>query len=485
MEPNPKIRPELAAGALKEMQLTQPFDMKKFSVEVSQKQTVSRQFSTFSDRFIDIDINHNDAYLHDFALFGRVNIKDSSDTDTGFAVDASIKELASIIQSITITADGEQLMYLDNARYLLSIMRQKKDSTEYLDNKRDVTAQTEAGVVTDWSAAVVAGSLLNNSQKSAVDMAAEKYASAAQLGKSTAASLAYTKENQRFCIFRLSELGLFEAFPIMLLKAGIKIRITLSQDIGIFTPIGLTGDAGAVVNAAANRVVLTDCVEQSTFWVPDSTHIKFLENQMMREPIRFAFNTLEGTQIQDLPQSGTHNISSSSSLLTKTYITFSARGTSYPFGFDANGDMQAALLSSNDAFYNSRSGIARTCPPLQHLGIQVAGGTFPGANTLDSTNAVELKSYTESIDGSVGVPTHRYQTDKFYTVVDYSSARKIFNVPKIMSDEGQETDNKFLSLNIRFQRDPVPGSKYTAYVYNQSRHMLLFHGAGMTLTQLK
>lgn len=70
-------------------------------------------------------ITADQTYMTDFEVWASIDFKDLADANKT----VTITEMCNLIQSVSITADSQQILYLDYAKHFLSIKNQKK--TDY------------------------------------------------------------------------------------------------------------------------------------------------------------------------------------------------------------------------------------------------------------------------------------------------------------------------------------------------------------------
>jgi len=91
---------------------------------------------------MEVQIAAEQAYLNDAEIWVRASIAAADGTELAVdnANNQTITEMAGLIQSIEVLADSQQLCIISDARYLLSIMNQRKPhgSEEQLHFKKDL-----------------------------------------------------------------------------------------------------------------------------------------------------------------------------------------------------------------------------------------------------------------------------------------------------------------------------------------------------------
>lgn len=194
-----------------------------------------------------INVPAGQDYLNDVEFWFYIKPCNGNQTQVFNVADVPI-EMHKLIRSINIKVDSKQILYVDQAKYLLSIMQQrKKDSSQSLIHDYDsypveytaLTAQADANLtqgtfiqalpLSDKQTALfrhVQNAKMNRQLVSQIDdtvVVAEQGASAELRAMRKTAP-------RRFCLFKLSDLGMFKSFPRFLLKRGFEITLHLNTD---------------------------------------------------------------------------------------------------------------------------------------------------------------------------------------------------------------------------------------------------------------
>lgn len=276
----------------------------------------------------------------------------------------------------------------------------------------------------------------------------------------------------RVVLFKLSEVNI-KNFPIFCLKRKLTIRLTLKADRGQYSRITKAGDN----SVALNNYKVSDVLYQTHHLVPDQAHLVFQKQQLLNGGLRYKYTEVEGRFIQNLVQSGQHDISSANSILLRTIIMFA------PSDQCANTVLiqpQCPGLGTNIPTVKSNRGLTHTVPDIVHTRININGIGFPGANSLDDMKAEEVYQYQKHID-DCNIPLHRFG-DKGFLTIDYTGHKDMFRLPELLTGQGIQNGGKFISWIFRGQTTYT--SEYAdAFVYNESSVLLKFEGKGMTMTK--
>lgn len=163
----------------------------------------------------------------------------------------TITEMCKLIKSISVWVDSRQILYLDYAKYLLSILNQRKgEDSQQLNPKiydrpfqfnwtfTAAAADNFGGYATQdhhlakwilkpkqWSLYRHLGELAHNYVN--LNICTDDQ-NTALVNEQSWGNNMLTQPDLRFCLFKLSDLGLFKSFPVYLLKRGFEITLELS-----------------------------------------------------------------------------------------------------------------------------------------------------------------------------------------------------------------------------------------------------------------
>lgn len=244
------MRPENISSLHSSIRTTQFFDLSGFK----QKQ----EFISFPNeeylipkggavKQMTITVPAQQDYLTDVEFWFRLTYTGAQAADKVF----TITELCNLIKTITIRVDSRQILYLDYAKHLLSIINQRKgDASQQLSSKvsqspfqfnRTFTAGAQ-NVFTDYKDADhhLAARILKPKQWSLYRHLGELAHNYVHINECTAdqntaldgqdrGGNMLVQPDMRFCLFKLSDLGLFRSFPRFLLKRGMEIILELSD----------------------------------------------------------------------------------------------------------------------------------------------------------------------------------------------------------------------------------------------------------------
>lgn len=109
-----------------------PFDLTEFKQEVRvQDFPINTYIVDGGNRAFDITIPSSNSYLYDVEFWVKMQCRvGGNNTNDRFkTVDDNIflTEMSELIKSVEIYVDSQRLLYIDDARYLLSILAQQKD----------------------------------------------------------------------------------------------------------------------------------------------------------------------------------------------------------------------------------------------------------------------------------------------------------------------------------------------------------------------
>lgn len=244
----------------------------------------------------------------------------------------------------------------------------------------------------------------------------------------------------KVCLFKLSDLGLWRAFPLLYLKRGMLIRLNLN------TTNAMTSlhSARTAINANATYYTLYEPQARIFYTKPDDAHITMLKDKLLRQgQVEFPIHCWESHDLVHNSANETKDVSSAASIIEKTFITWVNRGANQMF-LDADGTHEYPVASyANDT--NASSGGARFMPLLKELRMRISGEDFPSADGLNNATLTEMKNYTELVDGfSTGVDVFSYGGHRFYTVFSYTGNQNLFVVPTINVDVGEKVNSRLV-----------------------------------------
>lgn len=165
--------------------------------------------------------------------------------------------------------------------------------------------------------------------------------------------------------------------------------------------------------------------------------------------------------------SSTFDVSTSMSLIEKSFITFVNHGAGKQF---TKGSYEIPYEGGPDI---SGSG-ARHFPNLKELRMAISGKDYPSADGLNNATLTEYRRYTEQVEGVLtNVPLEDYGAYRFYTVVDYTGHKSLFIVPEISVDVGEKVNARLVQLIWKMETNPATILTH-CYVYHYGKKMLKF-----------
>lgn len=263
----------------------------------------------------------------------------------------------------------------------------------------------------------------------------------------------------------------------MLLKRGLQIRITLSNDNALVDTqvLRTAGPAGTY-----GGYILSDVRFTHVHAVPDQKHLEFVMSKLETSGFDYVYEPFESRLHQSLGPNGQYDVSSKGKILKKTYVCWSASAVTD--GEKAN--QYAPLFGNTNAIYQTNKGLSRPIPSLSRLQINVAGMQFPGANVFDDSDpcqSYEIQELTEH----TSVDKYTWAGHKGFITVDYTGHSQLFNVPELtMAESGVFSDGKFISMPLTIKTGAPFADKYDMYVFHKYRVMLKWEGRGLNLTQI-
>lgn len=497
-----EMRPEKMGAQSLILRNGVPFDLTGFRQKISQQDFQRIDYPILGGvTYMDIQIGAEQAYLNDVEVWTTPTFVDANGNTLAPAVTRglTLTEMAGLIYSVEILADSQQMCFINDARFLLSIMNQRKhlgseeqlhykewpeqrnigpgvgaqisllDDTEAYGGVTGAYAGSEAPLKRAARAYWMEG--LETAKKLGIFPGYGALGSPSTHGENTA---------QRLCLFKLSDLCLWKAFPTFLLKRGFTIRLQLSTQYALKAldnvsgTVALTGTiAGVNLHASIARLHWT---------IPDQDHLNMIRDELTAGSgiITFPFHCFFGSNDKThISQSQSDDISYSGSLIEKTFLTWVNKGSAYQDTL-ANGSNELVIGLNSGAIpptsnpYLENAG-CRYMPVFQGMDIQIDGKQFPWADGLNNADELYIKSYTEAVDGcSVGVHTDQYRSYKFYTVFDFTGHQNIFLVPTISVDVGEKVNSRFIQLRTRFRAAPQVGSQPHCYIYHYTKRLIEF-----------
>lgn len=117
-----------------------PFDLTGFRLKFHQQDLPNVTYNTRNSSIIAFDVGAEQAYLNDIMVFSEITRIDADggavDAADGNVDDDTLNQTTHLLKSIQIDADGQQLLYINDAKHLYSILNQKKvDASEFLEFK--------------------------------------------------------------------------------------------------------------------------------------------------------------------------------------------------------------------------------------------------------------------------------------------------------------------------------------------------------------
>lgn len=245
----------------------------------------------------------------------------------------------------------------------------------------------------------------------------------------------------KFCLFKLSDLGLFKAFPLIFIKRGLTIRLNLSLDYNGGVPHAFVNlsPSGAGYTETGKIIRFEQPRAKHFFIKPDEAHLAMLRQKLeMDGVVRIPVRVFEGSYDKRMKsQNDSTDVSSSASLVERTFVTFVNKSETDQAAWGAY-----EITEEAKGTYQGNVHEARFCPPINAWRMQISGSDYPSADGLNSTDAAQIQYYTETIEGmSTGVSLNKYQFYKFYTVFDYTGHQNLFIVPQITVDAGEKVQS--------------------------------------------
>lgn len=316
-------------------------------------------------------------------------------------------------------------MYLDHARFLIDIMvKKKKNPDEHLVHKFEDYPLEYRSFIQDADADINQKSFipvgtngntgLNLSPMSEKQLALYRYIQNAKLNRNAInegtkrvpkkddanpgvveddmdALYMRNHDVQAYCLFKLSDLGMWKSFPRFLLKRGFEVVLYLDSDFadincnpkfvaaggaGINTTnlYGLGGDPASQDIGAYYKLKNGICI--TNFTVPDERHLKLMLDQMQAGELTFPYYTWNMSQAQKCTQTNSVDCSYSGSRIDRTYFTF----VNQSIGGDHDPKYEIKCGA-----YKTQGGGLRAYHGIKRLHVDIQGIKFPSADGL--TNA--------------------------------------------------------------------------------------------------
>lgn len=202
-----------------------------------------------------------------------------------------------------------------------------------------------------------------------------------------------------FCLFKLSDLGMFKSFPRFLLKRGFEITLHLNTDHFAINSSPVVGVPAAGQNHTTLKSlaalaggydwwVLYDgkCIVRST--QPDEWHLKIMLDALMAGDLTFPYYTWSMSKQAKCTQTNSVDCSYSGSWIDRTYFTFVNTNA------NTTADGKYEILAVN----HQHDGGLRAFHDIQWCMVDIQGTKFPSADGLTDADVSLMKDYTEHYD---------------------------------------------------------------------------------------
>ena len=159
----------------------------------------------------------------------------------------------------------------------------------------------------------------------------------------------------RICLFKLSDLGLWSAFPLIYLKRGLTIRLNLNIDHCLSClKVGETVEATTLTHFTLQQS------QARLFYIqPDEQHLLLLKDRLQDGIAIFPIHSFESHNLSHKSATGTSDISVAAALVEKTFVTWVNRGNARCFTQASN------ELAYTKAIFDSAGD--RFMPPIKEL----------------------------------------------------------------------------------------------------------------------
>lgn len=376
-----ELRPEVLGAQSVNMRRGTAFDITGFKQHQDQFPLVQQTYDLKSTtQIIRHVINSGNDYLNDVSFWFYVDYVQSNGDKMAELPLNVVDKLYKCIRSVQIKVDGKLIMYVDYAKFLLDIVNQKKKYPDEMMYHKfdDVPFEYQAYLAgdaadgnirqvsfLDYRLSKVANNISCRTNLTQKQIALYRLIQNARINRdiisegvdrvsdaahaldagppaypaqlATDGEIRSTKEmKQKYCLFKLSDLGLWKSFPRFLVRSGIEIILNIDTDhflincspvVGgpyageVHTTLKGLNDLDATGEANGAYIRLSDGSCTTNYTVPDERHLRLMLDQMQAGELTFPYYSWHMSAQHKATLTNSIDCSYSGSRIDRTYFT--------------------------------------------------------------------------------------------------------------------------------------------------------------------